>query len=50
MQNHAASIMGGTVNSKYSWSGSLIEQDGVIINRGFNRYQGRLVLDQNHKG
>lgn len=46
IHNHSASISGGTEKTRYSFSGSLMEQDGVILNGGFNRYQGRLVLDQ----
>src|SRR5690606_22153081 len=29
-----------------SISGSLTGQDGIIINSGYTRYQGRIVLDQ----
>lgn len=47
MQNHYLAINGGTAGTRYSISGSIIDQDGVILNTGFNRYQGRVVLDQN---
>lgn len=46
MQNHFLSINGGTDKTRYSISGSVLNQDGIIINSGFNRYQGRIVLDQ----
>ncbi|TZF82827.1 TonB-dependent receptor [Pedobacter sp. BS3] len=46
MQNHALSLSGGTSATKYSVSGNLFGQDGVIINSGFKRYQGRATLDQ----
>lgn len=46
IQNHSIAIRGGTDRTKYSVSGSLLDQDGVIMNGGFNRYQGRVVLDQ----
>jgi len=46
MQNHNLSIRGGTNQSKYSISGSIMDQDGIVINSGFRRYQGRVTLDQ----
>lgn len=46
MQNHSLSISGGNAQTKYVMSGSLMGQDGVIINGGFNRKTGRIVLDQ----
>ncbi len=46
MQSHNLALRGGTDKTKYSLSGSMLSQDGIIINSGFNRYQGRLALDQ----
>lgn len=46
MQNHSLSITGGNVNTKYAISGSVLDQDGIIINSNYSRYQGRIVLDQ----
>lgn len=46
MQNHFVSISGGTKTTKYSISGSLLSQDGVIVNTGYDRFQGRMNLDQ----
>ena len=46
MQNHFLSISGGNKNTKYSLSGSVLSQDGVLINTGYDRYQGRFNLDQ----
>jgi TonB-dependent starch-binding outer membrane protein SusC len=46
MHTHSIAVRGGTEKTKYSFSGSLLNQDGVILNGGFNRYQGRVVLDQ----
>jgi TonB-linked SusC/RagA family outer membrane protein len=46
MENHNLSISGGTAKSRYSISGSYINQNGVIINSGIKRYQGRVTLDQ----
>jgi len=46
MQDHSLSISGGNKSTKYSISGNLFDQKGVIINSGFNRKQGRITLDQ----
>ncbi|HWV67321.1 TonB-dependent receptor [Chitinophaga sp.] len=46
MQNHSLSLRGGNDRTTYSLSGSLLDQDGIIINSGFKRYQGRAVIDQ----
>jgi len=46
MHNHNLSIRGGTRGTKYSFSGNVIDQDGVIIESGFSRYQGRARIDQ----
>ncbi|WP_207532136.1 SusC/RagA family TonB-linked outer membrane protein [Desertivirga arenae] len=47
MANHNLSVRGGNDQTKYSISGSVMGQDGIIINSGFKRYQGRISLDQN---
>lgn len=44
---HNIAMRGGTEETKYSISGSIFDQQGVIINTGFNRYSGRLTIDQN---
>lgn len=51
MQNYALSLRGGTDKTKYAISGNIFDQDGIVINSGFKRYQGRVNLDQimNHK-
>ncbi|MFM6982595.1 MAG: SusC/RagA family TonB-linked outer membrane protein [Chitinophagaceae bacterium] len=46
MANHSLSISGGTAATKYSVSGSLLKQEGVIINSGYSRAQGKFTLDQ----
>ncbi|QEC44736.1 SusC/RagA family TonB-linked outer membrane protein [Pseudobacter ginsenosidimutans] len=46
VQSHSLALRGGTDKTRYSVSGSMIDQDGIIINSGFRRYQGRLSLDQ----
>ena len=38
-------ISGGSQRTKYSISGSMFNQQGVIINSGYSRYQGRFTLD-----
>lgn len=46
MQTHNISVTGGNSQTKYMISGSIYDQDGVIINSGFSRYQGRVAIDQ----
>ncbi|MGV3540336.1 MAG: SusC/RagA family TonB-linked outer membrane protein, partial [Rufibacter sp.] len=46
MQNHTLSLRGGTDKTLYSFSGTYFNQEGILINSGFDRYQGRLSLDQ----
>ncbi|EOR95276.1 TonB-dependent receptor [Arcticibacter svalbardensis MN12-7] len=45
-QNHYISLTGGSKDTRYSVSTSVTNQNGVIINSGFKRYQGRATLDQ----
>ncbi|NGM89931.1 SusC/RagA family TonB-linked outer membrane protein, partial [Parapusillimonas sp. SGNA-6] len=44
-QLHNLSISGGNKATKFLVSGSLYDFDGVIINSGYNRKQGRIRLD-----
>ncbi len=46
MHNHNLALRGGSRGTKYSFSGNLVNQDGVIIESGFSRYQGRARVDQ----
>ncbi|PWJ56910.1 TonB-linked SusC/RagA family outer membrane protein [Dyadobacter jejuensis] len=46
MHNHSISVSGGSNTTKYSFSGSVLDQDGIFVNTGFRRYQGRFKLDQ----
>ncbi|TCC96124.1 TonB-dependent receptor [Pedobacter hiemivivus] len=46
MQNHYLSLAGGTAKTKYSVSLSHVGQDGIILNSGFKRTQGKVSLDQ----
>lgn len=46
MHNHYLSVTGGNVNTRYAVSGSVLSQEGIILNSGMKRYQGRFSLDQ----
>ncbi len=46
IQNHSISLRGGTAATKYSLSGSYLDQDGIVINGGYKRYQGRFQIEQ----
>lgn len=46
MQDHSLSIAGGAGKTKYIISGELFDQDGIVINSAFKRYQGKMGLDQ----
>jgi TonB-linked SusC/RagA family outer membrane protein len=41
-ENHAISISGGDDKSQYFLSGNYLNQDGIILNSGFNRFVGKL--------
>ena len=45
VHNHNVSLIGGTKKLRYSTSLSLAQQDGVIHNSGYDKYQGRLALE-----
>lgn len=47
MMNHELALRGGNADTKYSLSGSALTQDGIVKYSGYNRYQGRLRIDQN---
>lgn len=46
MKNYSLSLSGGSANTKYLISGSVTDQDGIIINSNYTRFQGRISLDQ----
>ncbi len=46
IKQYNISVRGGTQSTKYSISGAIFDQKGVIINTGTNRYSGRITLDQ----
>lgn len=39
-------IRGGSPKTRYSISGNIFKQDGIVINTGSKRYQGRVAVDQ----
>lgn len=45
MHTHNVSVTGGTKQTRYAVSGSVVDQDGVIDNSGYKKYQGRASLD-----
>lgn len=45
-RNHSIALRGGNDQTRYSISGSINDQEGIIINSGYQRYQGRISLDQ----
>lgn len=40
------SIRGGNAQTKYAVSGSIYNQDGIMLNTGYDRFQGRASIDQ----
>lgn len=46
MQNHTLSVGGGNTDTRYMISGSLLDQQGIIISSGIKRNQAKVVLDQ----
>lgn len=45
-QTHSLNLSGGTSDTRYSVSGSIFDQRGIIINTGLKKYDGRISLDQ----
>jgi TonB-linked SusC/RagA family outer membrane protein len=43
---HNIAIRGGNQQTKYSVSGSIFDQEGILLNSAYNRYQGRISIDQ----
>ncbi|AEV99848.1 SusC/RagA family TonB-linked outer membrane protein [Niastella koreensis] len=46
MMDHSLSVTGGSARTRYSASGDLFNQDGIIVNSNFKRYQGKISIDQ----
>jgi TonB-linked SusC/RagA family outer membrane protein len=49
MQNHNVTMLGGTDKFQYAASLGYTKQDGTIINSDFERYAGRLNIDNQFK-
>ena len=45
-QSHNLSVSGGTKGTKYAFSGNYLDQQGILVTSGYNRYQGRLRVTQ----
>jgi len=45
VQTNNLSVSGGTKKLKYLFSGSTVDQDGILLNSNYKRSQGRVVLD-----
>lgn len=45
MMSHHLSVNGGNAKTKMAASGSYLGQDGIVLNSGFRRLQGRLSID-----
>ena len=45
-QNHALTLSGGDAKTRYLLSGNYLNQDGIIIHSGFERYGLRFNLDR----
>ena len=46
LQNYNLTISGGDGKTNYLISGNILNQDGILVNSGYKRYQGRVNLDQ----
>lgn len=46
MKNYSLSVTGGNNYTRYYLSGNIFDQEGIIINSGYKRYQGTISLDQ----
>lgn len=46
IQNYNLSVRGRNASTSYAISGSIHDQNGIVLNTGFTRYQGRLNLTQ----
>ena len=44
--NHAVTVAGSSDNTQYVFSGSYLNQEGVVRSTGYQRFQGRIKVDQ----
>lgn len=47
VMNHNFSLRGGNDKTRFSISGLITDQNGILINSGFKKYQGRASITQN---
>jgi hypothetical protein len=47
VQNHELSFSGGDEKSRFLISGNYFKQTGTVINTGFKRYSGALIMNAN---
>lgn len=45
VHNHNLSVMGGNNQTRFSVSGAVAQQPGVVVNSGYEKYQGRMSLE-----
>ncbi|HEY0175917.1 MAG TPA: SusC/RagA family TonB-linked outer membrane protein, partial [Pedobacter sp.] len=45
MQSHTLSVSGGSDHIQFYMSGNYLDQDGIVINSGYKKYNGRINLD-----
>ena len=45
-QNYSLSVSGGNSQTQFALSGNYADQDGIMINTNYKRYDGRMVVDQ----
>lgn len=43
---HSINLSGGNADTRFSLSGSIFDQKGIILNTGLKRYEGRFSIDQ----
>ena len=44
--NHSINISGGNAGTLYSLSANYLNQQGIVLSSGYERYQGKMTLDQ----
>ena len=45
LQTHSLNINGGNSDTRFSVNGSFVDQQGIIINTGLKKYDGKFALD-----
>jgi TonB-dependent starch-binding outer membrane protein SusC len=45
-QTHALTVSGGDAQTRYLLSGNYVDQQGIVLNSGFNRFGGRVNIDR----